>query len=160
MIMILGNQQCLYLQLIIILITFAMALYDFYTERISNKINLILFGVMLVVGFQLNQNVLLSWSINLLSITAIGFTLFLLGVLGGGDCKYLIALSPVIDTKTLLVVLGIGMCFFVVVYMMKQLFNAFFKQEIPVNLKLVTGKMPFLWAMIPGFMATSLFGIG
>ena len=155
---ILGSQQCLYLQLIILLTTFGVALYDFYTERIPNKINLIMFGAMLLMGVQLNHNTLLAWSINMLSVTAIGFTLFLLGILGGGDCKYLMALSPVILVKTLLIALGIGMCFFVVVYVIKQLRHAVLQQHKPIARKLITGKMPFLWAMIPGLIATGLFG--
>lgn len=157
MINIMGNQSCLYLQLIIILTTFGAALYDFYTQRIPNKVNLILFGLMLMIGIQLNINGLLEWSTNMILVTVIGFTMFLIGVLGGGDCKYLMALSPVIPLKTLLIALGIGMSFFVVVYFIKQLSHSIKQRKTPQTLKLVTGKMPFLWAMIPGLLATGLF---
>lgn len=156
MISILGSDQWLYLQLVIILITLGLALYDLYTERIPNWINLVLFGFMLMIGAQINYLALSAWLFNMVLVTLISFGLFLIGALGGGDCKYLMALSPVIQWKVLFIALLMGMVLFVGVYALKQLLMWVKHRQFSQLPKLVTGKMPFLWAMVPGLMAVSL----
>ncbi len=156
MISILGSDRWLYLQLVIILITLGLALYDLYTERIPNWINLVLFGFMLMIGAQLNYLEMSAWLSNMALVTIISFGLFLVGVLGGGDCKYLMALSPVIQCKVLFIALLIGMVMFVAVYALKQLLLWVKHRQFTQVPKLITGKMPFLWAMVPGLMAASL----
>lgn len=142
----------IYLQAVILLITFGIAWFDLHTEKIPNRVNLVLLTFTLLIGYYLNANVTNQWLVNMLIILAVAFALQVFGVLGGGDCKYLIALSPIIAYQVLIPILLIAMTFFASVYSMRWLWNRIRSRQVLKPQIAFFGKMPFMWAMIPAIL--------
>jgi Flp pilus assembly protein protease CpaA len=79
-------------------------------------------------------------------------------VLGGGDCKYLIVLSPIIAYQVLIPILLIAMTFFASVYTVKWFWNRIKSHQVLKPEISFFGKMPFMWAMIPAILIMNFKG--
>lgn len=147
-----GALSIVTIQWIIVVITVLFGLIDLQTQKIPNLLNLLLFGLLLVLGIPLAMGNLELWLINLLVVTFASYSLYGLGVLGGGDCKYLMALSPVMKWDILAQVLVLSMAIFILVYAIKSIYFYFKNGMENNNPVFVREKMPFMWAFIPSFV--------
>ncbi len=145
------------LQLLILVITVIFGVLDLHTQRVPNVMNLILFILMFGVGYQLKIIAPYECMINMFLITLMSFALFYSGVLGGGDCKYMIALSPIIKIEILLEVLFVAMIFFLLAYTIKCMTYYLKYKKIDRRLILASGKMPFMWTFIPSLILIKPF---
>lgn len=140
------------IQWVIIAITVLFGLIDLQTQKIPNLFNLLLFALLLMAGVPLGLDNLTMWLLNLLVVTIASYFLYAFGALGGGDCKYLMALSPVMKWELLLQVLVMSMLIFIIAYGLKSVcscLSALYRGETPV---FVRGKMPFMWTFIPSLV--------
>ncbi len=141
---------------LILLITIALSVMDFYIRRIPNTINVGVFSLLFLIGLLINEreSVLMLKEVGL--VTVASYVLFFLGALGGGDCKYLIAISPILPIMVMFKVLLLAMTLFVISYLFKKGLDIFVKKQ---QLSFKWGQfhqMPFIWSLIPGVY---LFGL-
>ncbi len=141
---------------IILLITISLSVMDFYIRRIPNIINVGAFGVFLVAALLIKERdpFLIVKDISLVAV--VSYFLYYINALGGGDCKYLIAISPIISAEILFKVVVLAMALFVLGYIGKKLFDSIVNRKLEIPKKFELHKMPFIWSLIPGFCIFAL----
>lgn len=141
---------------IILLITISLSVMDFYIRRIPNVINVGTFAVFLVAALLIKERepILILKDISLVAI--VSYFLYYINALGGGDCKYLIAISPIISAEILFKIVVLAMALFVLSYMVKKLFDCIVTRKVEFSKKFELHKMPFIWSLLPGFYIFAL----
>ena len=104
----------------ILLMTIALSVMDFYIRRIPNSINVGTFSLLFLTALLINEreSLIILKEVGLVTVAA--YLLFLLGALGGGDCKYLIAISPILPIEVMFKVLFLAMALFLISYGIKK----------------------------------------
>lgn len=140
----------------IMLITISLSIMDFYIRRIPNVINVSTFAIFLVTAFLVGERApfLIAKDIGLVAVVV--YFLYYINALGGGDCKYIIAISPVISAEILFKIVTLAMAIFVLGFLAKKIVNCIRERKISWPQKFELHKMPFIWSLIPGFYIFAL----
>lgn len=152
MIYTLSPQLSVMIQCLLVGVTIGLGLLDLQTARVPNQLNVLLFAGLLVFGFIHDGSSLSAIMANVGVTTALSLLLFRLGVLGGGDCKYLIALSPLLEVGLLFQVLLWAMLFFLLGYVAVNMYKSIRTQAFSKAQWLAGGRLPFMWAFVPGLV--------
>lgn len=151
----LNTQQAQMIQWLLMGITLGLGLLDMHASKVPNLLNLLLFAGLLAFGLVQGASPALIF-VNVLATTGLSLLLFRLGVLGGGDCKYLMALSPLLQVGVLVQVLLWAMLFFLLGYVAVNFYKSLRTQAFNKAQWLAGGRLPFMWAFVPGLIMSAL----
>lgn len=140
----------------IMLITISLSVMDFYIRRIPNVINLSAFAIFLVAAFLVGERAPFLILKDMGLVASAAYFLYYINALGGGDCKYLIAISPIVSAEVLFKIVVLAMAIFVLGYLVKKVYRSIRERRFTWPTKLELHKMPFIWSLIPGFYIFAL----
>lgn len=132
------------LKWIIIMLTIGLSVWDFYLNKIPNWLNMMVFQILLIAALTVSKRPPILILQGILVVSLAVFLLFWLGVIGGGDCKYLIALSPLLPFEAVFKILLLGMIVFVATFYLLKGVKGRNKSINQVH------KCPFIWSLLPG----------
>ena len=141
---------------LIMLMTISLSVLDFYIRRIPNIINVSTFAILLLAAVLIGDRApdLVLKDISLVALVA--YFLYYINALGGGDCKYIIALSPIITAEVLFKVVTLAMAIFILGFAIQKIGCCIREKRIIWPKKFELHKMPFIWSLIPGFYIFAL----
>ncbi len=139
-------------------------LEDLRTQKVRNNVVLSIFGFSIIIaishyGFSELQTMALSIGFSFL----LTLPLYLTGTLGAGDCKFLIAISPLLTWKDCLVLLAMALFWGALLGVFVSIFKGQFKDlmfntfqvafKISKGSQLKLHKIPFMVALFFGWLS-------
>lgn len=135
----------------IMLITISLSVMDFYIRKIPNSINLATFAIFLVAAFLIGERTPFEITKDVGLVALVAYFLYYINALGGGDCKYIIAISPIISVTILFKIVALAMAIFVLSFLVKKTYQCIRAKQFTWPQKFELHKMPFIWSLVPGF---------